>query len=50
MNVFLSRDNRHPCRNEIHNTLRIIQMEMSWIRVDAEISDGLSNCCGEACV
>jgi pentatricopeptide repeat protein len=48
MNVFLARDNRHPCRNEINNTLRIIQMEMSWIRVDAEIPDGLSNYCGEA--
>jgi pentatricopeptide repeat protein len=48
MNVFLARDNRHPCRNEIHNTLRIIQMEMGRTSI-AEIDDGLMNYCSEAC-
>ncbi|GJN02889.1 hypothetical protein PR202_ga20280 [Eleusine coracana subsp. coracana] len=48
MNVFLARDNQHPCRNEIYSILRIIQMDMSRIRADAEISNGLSNCCVEA--
>ena len=49
MNVFLARDNRHPCRNEIHDTLRIIQMEMSRMSIDAEIANSLLNYCSEAC-
>lgn len=49
MNVFLARDNRHPCKNEIYNTLRIIQMDMSRIKADAEISNVLPNYCVEAC-
>ena len=50
MNVFLARDNRHPCRNEIYDTLRIIQMEMSRMSIDAEIANCLSNYFSEACV
>jgi len=49
MNVFLARDNRHPCRNEINDTLRIIQMEMGRMSIDAEIANCLSNYCSEAC-
>ena len=49
MNVFLARDNRHPCRNEINDTLRIIQMEMSRMSIDAEIANSLLNYCSEAC-
>jgi len=49
MNVFLARDNRHPCRNEINDTLRIIQMEMSRMSIDAEITNSLLNYCSEAC-
>uniref|UniRef100_A0A0A9AE74 DYW domain-containing protein n=1 Tax=Arundo donax TaxID=35708 RepID=A0A0A9AE74_ARUDO len=49
VNVFLARDNRHPCRNEIHDTLRIIQTEMSRISINAEITNGLTNYCSEAC-
>uniref|UniRef100_A0A0E0DEI5 Pentatricopeptide repeat-containing protein n=1 Tax=Oryza meridionalis TaxID=40149 RepID=A0A0E0DEI5_9ORYZ len=49
VNVFLARDNIHPCRNEIHVTLRIIQMQMSRMSVDAEIADDLMNFCSEAC-
>jgi pentatricopeptide repeat protein len=48
MNVFLARDNRHPCRNEIHSTLRIIQMEMCRTSIDG-IDDDLMNYCPEAC-
>ncbi|KAJ1271080.1 hypothetical protein BS78_06G101700 [Paspalum vaginatum] len=49
MNVFLARDNRHPCRNEIHDTLRIIQMEMGRMSIDSEIANGLMNYCSDAC-
>uniref|UniRef100_A0A0D3FW35 Pentatricopeptide repeat-containing protein n=3 Tax=Oryza TaxID=4527 RepID=A0A0D3FW35_9ORYZ len=49
VNVFLARDNIHPCRNEIHDTLRIIQMQMSRMSIDAEIADDLMNFSSEAC-
>uniref|UniRef100_A0A0E0P9G0 DSP-PTPase phosphatase fused to NAD+ Kinase domain-containing protein n=1 Tax=Oryza rufipogon TaxID=4529 RepID=A0A0E0P9G0_ORYRU len=48
VNVFLARDNIHPCRNEIHDTLRIIQMQMSRMSIDAEIADDLMNFSSEA--
>uniref|UniRef100_A0A0D9W571 Pentatricopeptide repeat-containing protein n=1 Tax=Leersia perrieri TaxID=77586 RepID=A0A0D9W571_9ORYZ len=49
VNVFLARDSVHPCRNEIHDTLRVIQMQMGRTYVDAEIADNLMNFYSEAC-
>jgi pentatricopeptide repeat protein len=49
VSVFLARDNGHPCRNEIHDTLRIIQMQMSRVSVDAEYADCMVNYSSEAC-
>ncbi|XP_006652312.1 pentatricopeptide repeat-containing protein At2g13600 [Oryza brachyantha] len=49
VNVFLARDNVHPCRNEILDTLRIIQMQMTRMSVDAGIADDLMNFYSEAC-
>jgi pentatricopeptide repeat protein len=49
VSVFLARDNGHPCRNEIHDTLRIIQMQMNRVSVDAENADCMVNYSSEAC-